>query len=146
MLSSMRLKFCFFVTVTLFLGYAYAFGQSNRYRFSHLDVSDGLSQNQINSIFKDSEGFMWFGTASGLNRFDGHTFKIFKHDSNNKNSLSDDVINRIFEGPDKKLWMLTRKGLCFYDPVTEQFNSDMSLLTRPLKLPQYPWVDKIVRA
>ena len=89
---------------------------------------------------------MWFGTASGLDRYDGYTFKVFKHDGNNKNSVSDDYINKIFEGPDKKLWILTRSGYCFYDPETEQFNRDMPSLLRSLKLPAYPYVSKIVRS
>ncbi len=46
---------------------------------------------------------MWFGTASGLNRYDGYTFKVFKHDADNKNSLRDDFIVNIFESPDQKI-------------------------------------------
>lgn len=88
---------------------------------------------------------MWFGTASGLNRYDGYIFKVFKHDANNKNSLTDDYVTNIFDGPDKKLWVSTRNGNCFYDPETEQFNSDMSLLLRPLKLPVNSNPTKIVR-
>src|SRR5438105_4776546 len=101
MLFSMRLKFCYFFTVILLLfGYADALAQSNQYRFSQLDIHNGLSHNQVNCIFKDSEGFMWFGTASGLNRFDGYTVKVFRHDPADKKSVLDDFINNIFEGPD----------------------------------------------
>src|SRR4051794_1308737 len=127
---SIRIKYYFLFAITLIFGCANTFAQSSQYRFSHLDISNGLSHNQVNCIFKDSEGFMWFATASGLNRYDGYTFKVFKHDANNKNSISDDFINKIFEGPDKKLWILTRSGYCFYDPETEQFNSDMPPLLR----------------
>ena len=45
---------------------------SHNYMFKHLEVKDGLSNNQVNAIYKDSHGFMWFGTASGLNRYDGY--------------------------------------------------------------------------
>ncbi|MCR8557210.1 response regulator [Mucilaginibacter sp. BJC16-A38] len=141
----MCVKFYYLLAVTLIFAWSNAFGQSIQYRFSQLDVNNGLSHNQVNCIFKDSQGFMWFGTASGLNRFDGYTFKIFRHDANNKKSVSDDFIAKIFEGPDNKLWISTRIGFCFYDPETEQFNSDMSLLLRPLKLPVYQNVVKIVR-
>src|ERR1700748_3791846 len=72
--------------------YYSSFAQNNKYQFSHLDISDGLSHNQVNCIYKDSKGFMWFGTMSGLNRYDGYSFKIFKHDINTKNSLNDDYI------------------------------------------------------
>ena len=46
------------------------------YLFKHLEVSDGLSNNSVNTIYKDRDGFMWFGTTTGLNRYDGYTFKI----------------------------------------------------------------------
>ena len=45
------------------------------YLFKHLEVSDGLSNNSVNTIYKDRDGFMWFGTTTGLNRYDGYTFK-----------------------------------------------------------------------
>lgn len=86
--TPMRVKFYYLLAVTLIFACNKAFGQRNQYRFSQLDISNGLSHNQVNCIFKDSEGFMWFGTASGLNRYDGYAFKVFKHDSNNKNSVS----------------------------------------------------------
>jgi signal transduction histidine kinase/ligand-binding sensor domain-containing protein/DNA-binding response OmpR family regulator len=88
---------------------------------------------------------MWFGTGSGLNRFDGYTFKVFKHDSNNKNSVKDDVIYSVFEGPVKKLWIATRGGACLYDPQTEQFNSDVDSWLRSLKLPVNLSVNKILQ-
>ncbi len=141
----MRVNLYYLLAVILFFVCNNVFGQSTRYRFSQLDVSNGLSHNQVNCIFKDSEGFMWFGTASGLNRFDGYNYKVFKHDSNDKNSLSDDFISKIFEGPDKKMWIGTRYGYCSYDPETERFNSDMSLLLRSLKLPLYQYITKIVQ-
>ncbi len=146
MLNSMREKFYYYLLLfTLIGGCFHAFGQSNQYRFSQLDVSNGLSHNQINCILKDSEGFMWFGTASGLNRFDGYTFKVFRHEANNKNSVVDDFISKIFEGPDRKIWIFSRNGACFYDPDKEQFNNDMSLLLRPLKLPVDQPVSRIVQ-
>jgi signal transduction histidine kinase/ligand-binding sensor domain-containing protein/DNA-binding response OmpR family regulator len=120
------------------------FAQNSKYQFSQLNRSSGLSHNQVNCIFKDSEGFMWFGTASGLNRYDGYTFKVFKHDANDKKSLLDDFVTNIFEGPGKKLWISTRNGYCFYDPETEQFNNDALLVTNSLKLPVYPTVSKII--
>lgn len=141
----MCVKFYSFLAVTLFFVFTNSFAQNSRYQFSQLNISNGLSNDQVNCIFKDSEGFIWFGTASGLNRFNGSAIKVFRHDANNKNSVIGDFITNIFEGPDKKLWLSTRSGYCFYDPETEQFNSDISLLLGSLKLPGYPVVSKIVR-
>ncbi len=141
----MRVKFCILLTI-IFFARNNTFAQSSQYQFSQLDISNGLSHNQVNCIYKDSEGFIWFGTASGLNRYDGYAFKVFKHDADNKNSLLDDFIVNIFGGPDKKLYISTRTGYCFYDPETEQFNSDMSVLLKPLKLPVYPFPSKIIQS
>ncbi|SEM78725.1 Signal transduction histidine kinase [Mucilaginibacter gossypiicola] len=140
----MRYKLSLSVFILLLLLHV-AFAQNGKYQFSQLNRSNGLSNNQVNSVFKDSEGFMWFGTAAGLNRYDGYTFKVFKHDVYNKKSLNDDFITGIFEGPGKKLWVSTRRGYCFYDLETEEFNSDISRMTGSLKLPAYPFVSKIIR-
>src|SRR5437870_1376111 len=102
----MRLKL-YIVVSALFFAYTNNFAQNSQYQFSRLNINNRLSHNQVNCILKDSRGFMWFGTASGLNRYDGYTFKVFKHDVNNKNSINDDYITNIFEGPGKKLWITT---------------------------------------
>lgn len=130
----MRAKF-YILLVAILFARPQAFAQTGQYQFSQLDISNGLSHNQVNCIFKDAKGFMWFGTMSGLNRYDGYTFKVFKHDANNKNSLNDDYIQSIYEGPGQTLWVLTRNGYSIYNPTTEQFENDISPRINSLKLP-----------
>ncbi|MEO7309137.1 MAG: two-component regulator propeller domain-containing protein [Chitinophagaceae bacterium] len=96
------------------------------YQFGRIDISSGYSNNQINCIYKDKQGFMWFGTMSGLNRYDGYHFKIFKHSQQDTMTINDDFVTRIFEGPDDKLWIETRYGLNIYDPAAEKFDRDPS--------------------
>ena len=55
--------------------------QDESLKFEHLTLENGLSQSTINAIVQDRQGFMWFGTQDGLNRYDGYDFKIFKHDA-----------------------------------------------------------------
>lgn len=95
---------------------------TKQYPFRRLDISKGLSHNKVNSIFKDSKGFMWFGTTSGLNRYDGYHFKVFKHNPKDSTTINDDYIGRITEMPDSKLLIETRDWLNIYDPVTEKFS------------------------
>ena len=57
-------------------------------RFEHLSSKDGLSQNAGLDIFQDSRGYLWFGTQDGLNRYDGYSFKVYKHDPDDPKSLS----------------------------------------------------------
>src|SRR6266478_2375966 len=49
-------------------------------RFTRLSTENGLSQTRVSQIVQDDQGFMWFGTQYGLNRYDGYKFKIFKHE------------------------------------------------------------------
>ncbi|MCH8961557.1 MAG: hypothetical protein IH820_09605 [Bacteroidetes bacterium] len=62
-------------------------------RFEHLSLEDGLSQSSICDILQDRDGFMWFGTDDGLNRYDGHTFTVFKHIPFDSTSLADNRLN-----------------------------------------------------
>ena len=58
----------------LMLSFMKAFALQTPLTFYRLGIRDGLSNSQINSVFKDSKGYIWFGTASGLDRFDGFRF------------------------------------------------------------------------
>jgi signal transduction histidine kinase/ligand-binding sensor domain-containing protein/DNA-binding response OmpR family regulator len=108
--------------------------QYDKYRFSRLDISQGLSNNEVTSIFKDEKGFIWLGTMSGLNRWDGYGFKIFRHDLRDPNSLDDDFIVQILEGPGQTLWVSTREGLNVYDPLTERFNRNAGALLHAMHI------------
>lgn len=103
-----------------------SFAQTERYRFTRIDADKGVSHNQIKTFFKDRQGFMWFGTISGLNRFDGYNIKVFRNDPNDSVSLLHDDINRMFEDPDGRIWISTWNGLDIYDPYTETFRFDPS--------------------
>ncbi|MBD1363102.1 response regulator [Mucilaginibacter sp. ZT4R22] len=109
--------------------------QNNEFQFSKLDITSGLSHNQVNCVFKDSKGFMWFGTLSGLNKYDGYKFKVFKHITGDTTSLNDDFILSISEGPGGKLWIETRNGYNIYDPQTERFSHDAGGFLRSISIP-----------
>jgi signal transduction histidine kinase/ligand-binding sensor domain-containing protein/DNA-binding response OmpR family regulator len=121
----MRLKIITAIAV-YFIMQQYLFAQKNEYQFSQLDVTNGLSNNQINCIYKDANGFMWFGTTAGLNRYDGYNFKVFKHETGDNNSLIDNNVSRICEGPDKIMWIYTHTGLSIYNSNTETFSNDIA--------------------
>jgi ligand-binding sensor domain-containing protein/signal transduction histidine kinase len=92
-------------------------------RFMRIGVQGGLSQSAITCILQDEQGFLWFGTQDGLNRFDGYTFKIFRPDVNDPASINDRWINSLFQDRQGFLWIGTRLGgLNRYDPVSEQFS------------------------
>lgn len=94
--------------------------------FKHLEVRDGMPSNQINSIYKDSRGFMWFGTASGLARYDGYRFKVFYSSDNDPASLPNSYIEKITEDGEGRLWIRTgESGYVIYNWDTEDFVRDV---------------------
>ncbi len=132
-ISKLRQAFLF---VSLICAAFVSQSQQNDYPFSQLSVFDGLSHNQVNCMYKDARGFIWFGTMSGLNRYDGYTFKIFRHNSQDSFSLVDDYILKITEAPGNRLFILTRNGYSIYDPSKEQFLNGSTFL-QSLGLPAY---------
>src|SRR5574344_7922 len=96
------------------------------YLFKSLNAKDGLTNSQINCILKDSRGYMWFGTAAGLYRYDGYTFRNFECDSKDGSSLPDSYIKNIYEGLEGELWIETASGYTVYNPQTESFDRNMT--------------------
>ncbi len=92
-------------------------------KFNHISVREGLSQSTVFCITQDQKDFMWFGTRSGgLNRYDGCTFKVFKHDPNDSTTISSNEVISILEDHKGNLWVGTRKGgLNRFDKKTERF-------------------------
>ncbi|NOG45208.1 MAG: response regulator [Calditrichaeota bacterium] len=92
----------------------------------HLSLEDGLSQSSIYSIIQDSQGFMWFGTEDGLNKYDGYSFSVLKNNPTDTNSLSHNSIYSICEGKPGVLWIGTWDGgLNKYDSRIEKFTRYM---------------------
>ncbi len=114
--------------------------QPRQFQFTRINTTHGLSNNQINSIFKDKKGFMWFGTMSGLNRFDGIHFKTFSHNPKDSQSISHNLINKIVEGPGEKLWIKAgNEHFNIYDPFTEKFTQNLQPLFQSYGL-SIPWI------
>ena len=95
-------------------------------KFRRLDTRDGLSNSQVNYVYRDSRGFVWFGTAYGLNRYDGYRFKTFYSNKRDTTSMRDNFTDEIMEAYDGKLWLKQGMNYCIYDPVTERFERNVS--------------------
>ena len=115
------------------------------YQFKHLEVSDGLSNNSVNTICKDRDGFMWFGTTTGLNRYDGYTFKIYQHAENDPGSLPDNYITDIVEMRDGRFWVNTGRGYVLFDKEQDCFITDVTGFMKNLEsggVPEQVFVDR----
>ena len=80
------------------------------YVIQHYSIKDGLSQNTVMAILQDKQGFMWFGTWDGLNRFDGYTFEVFKAKKDNVEARVNNRVDLIYEDELEQIWWATYDG------------------------------------
>lgn len=84
-------------------------------------AAETLSNSFVRCFYKDSKGYMWFGTDDALIRYDGSNAYRYVHDPNDRASIANSTINAILEGPDKRLWIGTAQGLCIYNRELDNF-------------------------
>src|SRR5271165_5604531 len=108
--------------------------EGNDIRFTHYSTEQGLSQSRVSYILQDDQGFMWFGTYNGLNRYDGYNFKVYKPEANNPNSLGGVFITVLFKDRSGVLWIGVDEGLDRFDPVTQTFTHFRSNPNDPASL------------
>jgi len=84
-------------------------------------VNRGLSNNAILCSVQDKDGFIWFGTRDGLNRFDGYRFKNFFHESENEKSLGSNLVHSLMVRNTNEIWVGTDQGIYIYNPQQEEF-------------------------
>ncbi len=97
------------------------FAQETFNELQKLSTEQGLSQSTVTCIFQDSDGFMWFGTFSGLNRFDGYNLIENRFDPSNQHSVSDNHIRTICQDTANVLLVGTMNGLNRYYANTGEF-------------------------
>ena len=111
------------VLLTVLMGCNTLQAAEENVRFQRISLEQGLSQEMVQSIFQDSQGFIWFGTQEGLNRYDGYQFKVFTHDSADASSIAGNFIYDIKEDATGKLWIgLSANGVSVYDRDSETFS------------------------
>lgn len=94
-------------------------GKSNTL-FRHIGVESGLSQSTVLAMLQDRMGFMWIGTKSGLNRYDGSSFKTY-YGSSDAHGLGSSYINVLFEDLNSCIWVGTDCGVWIYNPQNDSF-------------------------
>ncbi|GGZ30491.1 hybrid sensor histidine kinase/response regulator [Echinicola pacifica] len=100
-------------------------------KFEHYNEVNGLSQNSIRHIVQDRYGFLWIGTFSGLNRFDGYEFKPYLSSIEHPNAIPNDDITALELDEERgHLWIGTRNGLALFDMDSHQsqtFHRDVAI-------------------
>jgi len=108
-------------------GFGQTFGP-NTMRFDRISVADGLAQSAVMAIEQDQSGFLWFATESGLDRYDGYTFKHYRHERGNPNSLASDFVRDLDLADDGSLWIATDGGgISRWDPATDTITTYRSV-------------------
>ena len=112
----MKWSICLYLL--LWAGVAYA---SDSLSVRYLGIDQGLSNNAVTCIYKDHNGFMWFGTYDGLNRYDGYSFRIFRNSIGDSTTLSENHVYCISSDNENGIWVGGGKGLNVYDPFRTAF-------------------------
>ena len=111
-----------FVVLIIVLACSYtASAQIENIQHSQLTQKDGLLRSTVTCILKDSKGFMWFGSRSGLSRYDGYNFVHYTNDVNDSTSISDNYIIGIYEDKSGGLWVSASNGLNKFNREKETF-------------------------
>ncbi|MDR2804290.1 MAG: hybrid sensor histidine kinase/response regulator, partial [Dysgonamonadaceae bacterium] len=103
--------------------FPYSTQGEEHFYFQRFNVEDGLPQNTVACILQDRQGFVWFGTKDGLSRYDGYSFRNFRHNKEDAGSIGNNFIRSLFqeEGSDI-IWVGTDEGAYRYHPATETFS------------------------
>ncbi|MBW4891874.1 response regulator [Mucilaginibacter sp. HMF5004] len=97
-------------------------------QLKHYSTEDGLSHEKVTCMLKDRDGFMWFGTWDGMDRFDGHTFITFKSYAGDNTGLKNNRVNEIIEGQGNYLWVRADDRQVYrFDKKTGEFIGIASL-------------------
>ncbi len=118
MIPSQNRAFAIFLFCCLFVVQT---GFAQNIFFRNYTVTDGLCANTIWDIEQDEQGYMWFGTKYGLNRFDGYEFKSYQHHKDIPGSIGNNFIRKIFKYDQKTFWIGTDEGIYLFDLETEKF-------------------------
>ncbi|GAA4405409.1 hypothetical protein GCM10023187_23730 [Nibrella viscosa] len=93
------------------------------FEFNHIQEQQGLSFNQISCFFQDRDGYFWVGTMNGLNRFDGSSFTVFKHNPADSTSIGHNSVYGICQDQAGHIWLGTGKGISRFDQKTGRFQN-----------------------
>lgn len=116
-----RLSVLILVPVAPLLLLSTSFGQPAQLAVDHITANQGLSNSSVTAVAQDNEGFLWFGTEDGLNRYDGYSFQVYRHDGDDTLSLAHSRVQSLMVDQEGHLWVGTLRGLDRYDAKGDGF-------------------------
>lgn len=125
-------KSCFFLLFSgLFISIGLAQPNTGRFRFEHITVDDGLAHSDVLCAEQDEAGFIWIGTNSGINRYDGYELKKYSLPVNSRNGLSGNRIRDLYNDSKNRLWVGAESGGLYLFITDHDRFTDVSQLARP---------------
>lgn len=98
--------------------------QASRVIFDRITTEDGLASSRVTSVLRDRSGYMWVGTAEGLSRYDGCSFKTYLPVTDDPGSIQGSYIGRLFEDTSGAIWIFfSSGGVSRYDPAEDTFRN-----------------------
>lgn len=117
-----QIRKSFLLALTMFVLSEVVRANTGDITFYTLTNRDGLSNSQVNAILEDNHGFVWLGTQSGLDRYDGFRFKNFFYSNLDKSSIPNNSVSEIMQDADGNLWIHTSVGYSRYLYDEERFD------------------------
>lgn len=108
------------IVLTVLMLFCWAYGRAERFAFLKYEVDDGLSNNTVRCVVQDSLGFMWFGTADGLTRFDGRHYRCY-YGGDGPAALGNSAVYSLYVDAGGFVWVGTGSGVYIYDPGRDAF-------------------------
>lgn len=114
------------ISVIVIINQVEVLAYTKNMNFRNITNEDGLSQATVETIIQDKQGYIWIGTNDGLNRYNGYDFKVFRHDEDIKNTITNNYIVDLQEDHYGNIWVGTANGLSKINPIDESITNYLS--------------------
>lgn len=109
--------------MSTFVSNKYILNAQSNLKYNYLNVENGLTQNSVSDVIQDESGFLWIGTADGLNRWDGMNIKHYHHAETDSNSIHGNSYYIFHKDVMDRLWIFHNEGISFYNPQKDNFTN-----------------------
>ncbi|MDE5689981.1 MAG: hypothetical protein K2I38_04730, partial [Duncaniella sp.] len=119
-----RILLCILLSLTV-----WRVNAESHYVFRKLDITDGLSNSNVKTILKDNYGYLWIGTAAGLNRYDGYGFRQYSLAASGREmgEFIDDI-RSLQQDADGNIWVKSAENYAVYNALKDDFSTDIGKL------------------
>lgn len=119
-----RILLCILLSLTV-----WRVNAESHYVFRKLDITDGLSNSNVKTILKDNYGYLWIGTAAGLNRYDGYGFRQYSLAASGREmgEFIDDI-RSLQQDADGNIWVKSAENYAVYNSLKDDFSTDIGKL------------------